>query len=75
MFRADGARRRNRAQSGATDRCGRIRFGRGMGHGGLLNFDEAFSYALARSREAPLLFIGDDFGKTDVSVVLSVDAA
>jgi len=46
-----------------------------MGHGGLLNFDEAFSYALARSREAPLLFIGDDFGKTDVSVVLSVDAA
>jgi ribonuclease VapC len=46
-----------------------------MGHDGLLNFDDAFSYALARSYEAPLLFIGDDFGKTDVSAALSVDPA
>ncbi len=46
----------------------RIRFGRGMGHGGLLNFGDAFSYALARTREAPLMFIGDDFGTTDVAV-------
>jgi ribonuclease VapC len=48
----------------------RIRFGRGMGHGGLLNFGDAFSYALARAREAPLLFVGDDFGTTDVIVAL-----
>ncbi len=48
----------------------RIQFGRGMGHGGLLNFGDAFSYALARAQNAPLLFIGDDFGTTDVVVAL-----
>jgi ribonuclease VapC len=48
----------------------RIQFGRGMGHGGVLNFGDAFSYALARTRKAPLLFVGDDFGTTDVTVAL-----
>jgi ribonuclease VapC len=49
----------------------RIRFGRGMGHGGTLNFGDAFSYALARTRDAPLLFVGNDFDKTDVAVALT----
>ena len=49
----------------------RIRFGRGMGHGGLLNFGDAFSYALAVSHNAPLLFVGDDFGTTDVRIALA----
>lgn len=49
----------------------RIRFGRGMGHGGLLNFGDAFSYALAVSHDAPLLFVGDDFGTTDVRIALN----
>jgi ribonuclease VapC len=44
----------------------RVRFGRGMGTGGVLNFGDAFSYALAQARQAPLLFIGDDFGTTDI---------
>jgi ribonuclease VapC len=44
----------------------RIRYGRGMGHGGTRNFGDAFSYALAAARGAPLLFVGDDFTKTDV---------
>jgi len=48
----------------------RIRFGRGMGHGGVLNFGDAFSYALARENDAPLLFVGDDFGTTDVIIAL-----
>ncbi len=48
----------------------RIQYGRGMGHGGVLNFGDAFSYALARVREASLLFIGDDFGTTDVTAAL-----
>jgi ribonuclease VapC len=52
----------------------RIRFGRGMGHGGMLNFGDAFSYALARANEAPLLFTGDDFGTTDVTVALTLGA-
>jgi ribonuclease VapC len=41
-----------------------------MGHGGVLNFGDAFSYALARARQAPPLFIGDDFGITDVNIAL-----
>jgi ribonuclease VapC len=48
----------------------RIQYGRGMGHGGVLNFGDAFSYALAEVLEAPLLFIGDDFGTTDVTAAL-----
>lgn len=53
----------------------RMLHGRGMGHGGALNFGDAFSYALAQAREAPLLFIGDDFGMTDVTVALDQDPA
>lgn len=49
----------------------RIQFGRGMGHGGVLNFGDAFSYALARTHNAPLLFVGDDFGTTDVPLALA----
>ncbi len=42
----------------------RIVYGRGMGHGGTLNFGDTFAYALAKSLDAPLLFIGDDFAGT-----------
>ena len=52
----------------------RIRFGRGMGHGGALNFGDAFPHAVARTRQAALLFIGGDFGRTDVAVALNLDA-
>ncbi len=48
----------------------RITHGKGMGHGGLLNFGDAFSYALAQALNAPLLFIGDDFGTTDVRLAI-----
>lgn len=48
----------------------RIVHGRGMGHGGTLNFGDAFSYALAKTLDAPLLFVGDDFAATDVKVAL-----
>lgn len=44
----------------------RIQFGRGMGTGSVLNYGDTFSYALAQTHSAPLLFIGDDFGTTDV---------
>jgi ribonuclease VapC len=48
-----------------------IRYDRGMGHGGQLNFGDAFSYALAKSLDAPLLFIGNDFATTDVKRALA----
>lgn len=41
-----------------------------MGHGSTPNFGDAFSYALAQTREVPLLFIGDDFGTTGVTAAL-----
>ncbi len=50
----------------------RVRFGRGMGHGGVLSFGDTFSYALPRTRDAPLLFVGEDFPTTDVIAALDV---
>jgi len=52
----------------------RIEHGRGMGHGGALNFGDAFSYALAKSLGAPLLFVGDDFARTDIVPALVAGA-
>ena len=49
----------------------RIQHGRRMGHGGVLNFGDAFSYALAQAREASLLYTGNDFRATDVTAALS----
>lgn len=48
----------------------RIRFGRGMGHDGVLNFGDSFSYALAKSQNAALLFTGNDFNRTDIQPAL-----
>ncbi|GAB4272372.1 MAG: type II toxin-antitoxin system toxin ribonuclease C30 [Deferrisomatales bacterium] len=45
------------------------RFGKGR-HAAGLNFGDCFSYALARVLGAPLLFKGDDFGRTDVTPCL-----
>ena len=41
------------------------RYGKGR-HPAGLNFGDCFAYALARSLNAPLLFKGDDFPRTDV---------
>ena len=42
-----------------------VRFGKGR-HPARLNFGDCFSYALARQKDEPLLFKGDDFTHTDV---------
>ena len=49
----------------ALARDAALRFGRGR-HAAGLNFDDCFSYALSVARGEPLLFVGDDFSKTDV---------
>ena len=41
-------------------------FGRGSGHPARLNFGDCFAYALAMETGEPLLFKGQDFGRTDV---------
>ena len=40
-------------------------YGKGRNVAGL-NFGDCFSYALAKSTGAPLLFKGDDFSRTDI---------
>jgi len=46
-----------------------MRFGKGR-HPAALNYGDCFSYALAVTTERPLLFRGDDFGRTDVRAAL-----
>lgn len=45
------------------------RFGKGR-HPAALNFCDCFSYALAIAMGEPLLFVGTDFGLTDVEVAV-----
>ena len=40
-------------------------WGKGRGTAGL-NFGDCFSYALASGRNVPLLFVGDDFARSDI---------
>ena len=40
-------------------------WGKGI-HPAGLNFGDCFAYALARERNCPLLFVGDDFSRTDI---------
>lgn len=42
------------------------RFGKGR-HRARLNLADCFSYALAKSRDLPLLFKGNDFAVTDIA--------
>jgi len=45
------------------------RFGKGR-HKAALNIGDCFAYALARERNAPLLFKGADFSETDVKAAI-----
>ena len=41
-------------------------FGKGSGHAARLNLGDCFAYALAKVAGEPLLYKGEDFGKTDL---------
>ena len=45
-----------------------LRFGRGR-HAAALNFGDCMSYAVASLAAQPLLFIEDDFSRTDITTV------
>lgn len=51
-----------------------LRFGKGRHLAGL-NFGDCFSYALAQTLDAPLLFVGDDFSQTDVRIAMEFKTA
>lgn len=42
------------------------KYGKGRGHPAQLNFGDCFSYAMAKAADVPLLYIGDDFARTDI---------
>ena len=42
-----------------------LRYGKGR-HAAALNFGDCMSYALAKLAAAPLLYVGEDFTKTDI---------
>ncbi len=42
------------------------RYGKGQGHPAQLNMGDCAVYALAKSMNEPLLFVGSDFAQTDV---------
>lgn len=44
-------------------------YGRGR-HPASLNFGDCMTYAVARLADAPLLFVGDDFSRTDLASAL-----
>ena len=45
------------------------RWGKGF-HEAKLNFGDSFAYALAKEHDCPLLFVGDDFARTDIASAL-----
>jgi ribonuclease VapC len=45
-------------------------YGRGSGHAAGLNFGDCFTYALAKLRDEPVLFKGNDFSRTDLRSVV-----
>jgi ribonuclease VapC len=42
------------------------RYGKGQGHPAQLNMGDCAAYALAKTTNEPLLFIGNDFSQTDI---------
>lgn len=45
------------------------RWGKGV-HPASLNFGDCFAYALAKERSLPLLYIGNDFSRTDIQAAI-----
>jgi ribonuclease VapC len=46
------------------------KWGRGV-HPAELNFGDCFAYAVAKRYDCPLLFVGNDFSRTDITAALA----
>lgn len=55
-------------EQAATARSAHRRYGKGTGHAAGLNYGDCFSYALAKTMNAPVLCKGNDFPLTDASI-------
>ena len=69
-----GPRRREIVSPSSTDvdaaYAPLLAFGKGNGHLAALNFGDVFAYALAKVRNIPLLYKGNDFAETDLRPAL-----
>ena len=50
------------------------RWGKGV-HSAGLNFGDCFAYVLAKDLNCPLLFVGNDFGRTDITAAVPIALA
>jgi ribonuclease VapC len=50
----------------AHSKWGRARWGKGV-HAAALNFGDCFAYEVAKEHDCRLLYVGDDFSKTDIA--------
>jgi ribonuclease VapC len=57
------------AEQAALARAAFLKYGKGR-HPAGLNFGDCAAYALAKSKNVPLLYKGADFAKTDIVAVL-----
>ena len=48
-----------------------LAYGKGSGHPASLNLGDVFAYALAKTRDLPLLFKGNDLARTDLRAVIA----
>lgn len=58
------------AEQAAIARQAYREYGRGSTHPARLNLGDCFSYALAKLRREPLLYVGEDFARTDVHAAI-----
>lgn len=49
------------------------KYGKGSGHPAQLNFGDCLVYAVAKYRDLPLLFAGNDFTHTDITPALHAE--
>lgn len=57
------------SNAAAHARVAYLRFGKGVGSPGVLNFGDCLAYGVAMDLGQPLLFKGNDFSRTDVPSV------
>lgn len=60
------------AEDGPAALAAHAIYGKGRGHPARLNLGDCFAYAMAKSRNAALLFKGDDFAQTDIRIAVSL---
>ena len=65
LYQKSGFPLRRQVAAGRLSSEAYSKWGKGF-HAARLNFGDCFAYATAKSLNAPILYVGGDFGKTDI---------